>query len=82
MLKAQPPHIVAANPRSLMVVQSFDTDFLLRRNHCNRHKTQSGVQLRLGGTFVAPVRVHSRQTASSNLRCLQAMESLADLEPD
>jgi hypothetical protein len=39
---------------------------------CTRHRRQSRVRLRLGGT---PVRVHSpRYTASSNLRRLQARE--------
>ena len=66
-----------------MVAQSFEIGFLLRQNSGTRHKTRSGVRLLLGGSSVAPVRVHSpRQTASSNLRCLQATESLADLEPD
>jgi hypothetical protein len=41
---------------------------------CTRHRRQSRVRLRLGGT---PVRAHSpRYTASSNLRRLQAREGV------
>jgi len=62
-----------------MVVRFFEIQFLppLAASPgpyilCTRHRRQSRVRLRLGGT---PVRVHSpRYTASSNLRRLQARE--------